>query len=61
MPTEAVSGTDTMSVKALMHPDQVESAHPIGAIMSRVLITFAHVDMVEKLAFFYLMSRTMRV
>jgi hypothetical protein len=59
--TDAAVGPNWLSVRSLLHRDQVTPESPLNTIMSHVLNTFTHVGVVEKLAFFYLMSHTMRV
>lgn len=59
--TDAAVGPNWLSVRSLLHRDQATPANPLNTIMSHVLNTFTHVGVVEKLAFFYLMSHTMRV
>lgn len=58
---ETAVGLEKLSVKALINKDEVDKVDPLSGIMSRVLTTFAHVGLTEKLAFFYLMTHTMRV
>lgn len=58
--TDAAVGPNWLSVRSLLHHDQATPTNPLNTIMSHVLNTFTHVGLVEKLAFFYLMSHTMR-
>lgn len=58
---EVVIGLGKPTVKALVDPELCDSVDGISHIVSEILSTFPHVDLVEKLAFFYIMHRTMRV
>ncbi|KAF2014075.1 hypothetical protein BU24DRAFT_425069 [Aaosphaeria arxii CBS 175.79] len=60
LPAESVMGSPNPTVKALLDTTMASSVHPICGVMSEVLSTFPHVDQPEKLAFFYLMFKTMR-
>lgn len=55
------AGPSKPTVKAILDPTTTSSVHPLCGIMSEVLTTFAHVNQPEKLAFYFLMYRTMRV
>lgn len=48
-------------MQALVNPDMIQTVDSLSAIMSRVLSTFRHVNLPEKLAFFYIMYHTARV
>lgn len=58
---DTVLGPPKPTVKALMDSSAANTVHALCGVMSEVLSTFAHVDQPEKLAFFYLMHKTMRV
>ncbi|KAH7131718.1 hypothetical protein B0J13DRAFT_678753 [Dactylonectria estremocensis] len=55
-----IVGPQKPTVAALIDDSRVDSVHPLSGIMSRVLSTFPFVELPERLAFFYLMSHTMR-
>ncbi|PSN68628.1 hypothetical protein BS50DRAFT_489557 [Corynespora cassiicola Philippines] len=57
---ESVLGPPKPTVKALLNTTMAATVHPLCAVMSEVLSTFPHVGQPEKLAFFYLMFKTMR-
>ncbi|KAH7127303.1 hypothetical protein EDB81DRAFT_889107 [Dactylonectria macrodidyma] len=57
---QTVVGPQKPTVAALIDDGRVDSVHPLSGIMSRVLSTFPFVELPERLAFFYLMSHTMR-
>lgn len=61
VPEETVIGPSKPSVKAFLHPEMTDSVHRLSGVMSEVLSTFPYVRTPEKLAFFFLMYRTMRV
>ena len=61
VPIETVVGPPKPTVKALLNTTMTGTVHPLSGVMSEVLSTFPHVDQPEKLAFFYLMFKTMRV
>lgn len=61
MYVEAVVGPPKPNVKALLDPSVTSIVHPLCRVMSEVLTTFTHTGQPEKLAFFYLMYKTMRV
>ena len=52
---------DEPHVQALVNVDLIHTVDPLSAIMSRVLSTFHHVKLPEKLAFFYVMYHTTKV
>ncbi|KAH6632889.1 hypothetical protein C7974DRAFT_161959 [Boeremia exigua] len=60
MDVDAAAGPLRPTVKALLDPHMTNDVHPLSGIMSGVLTTFAHVEQPEKLAFYYLMYKTMR-
>ncbi|KAJ8116191.1 hypothetical protein OPT61_g2340 [Boeremia exigua] len=60
MDVDAAAGPSRATVKALLDPQMTNDVHPVSGIMSEVLTTFAHVEQPEKLAFYYLMYKTMR-
>lgn len=60
-PEEIVLGPTKPSVKAFLNPEIANTVHRLSAVMFEVLSTFPYVRLPEKLAFFFLMYRTMRV
>lgn len=48
-------------VQALINPNLVQTVDALSAIISRVLSTFEHVQLPEKLAFFHLIYQTSKV
>ncbi|KAJ4985453.1 BZIP transcription factor [Stagonosporopsis vannaccii] len=60
MDVDTAAGPSRATVKALLDPQMTNDVHPLSGIMSEVLTTFAHVEQPEKLAFYYLMYKTMR-
>ncbi|WQF77422.1 Putative basic-leucine zipper domain superfamily [Colletotrichum destructivum] len=58
---EVVLGDPRPSVKALFDEASVASLHPLSALLSKVLATFPGLKTPERLAFFYVMSLTIKV
>lgn len=57
---EAIVGHRKFNVKAVFEPNATYLPR-LSTVTAQVLGTFAHVDLTERLAFFYLMCHTMRV
>jgi hypothetical protein len=58
---ETVVGPEKPTAKAFLNPELSSSVHSISRVLSEVLLTFPYVHQPEKLAFFYVMHKTMRV
>lgn len=58
---EVVLGDPRPSVKALLDEASAASLHPLSALLSKVLATFPGLKRPERLAFFYVMSLTIKV
>ncbi|KAK6227380.1 hypothetical protein QIS74_00935 [Colletotrichum tabaci] len=57
---EVVLGDPRPSVKALFDEASAASLHPLSALLSKVLATFPGLKRPERLAFFYVMSLTIK-
>ncbi|KAH7371114.1 hypothetical protein BKA66DRAFT_573072 [Pyrenochaeta sp. MPI-SDFR-AT-0127] len=60
MPLDVVVGPEKPTAKAFINPELFTSVHGISKVLSEILSTFPHVPQTEKLAFFYVMHKTMR-
>lgn len=58
---ETVVGPTRPSVKKLRNPQTIEALHSLEEFMSDVLSTYLEVKMPQKVAFFWVLSQTMRV
>lgn len=61
IPLEVVVGPEKPTAKNLINPELHASVHSISKVLSEVLSTFPYVHQPEKLAFFFVMHKTMRV
>jgi uncharacterized lipoprotein YmbA len=59
---DLVLGSPHPSVQAILYPGPpIPEVHDTSRVLGEVLTTFSHVSLPEKLAFMFVMYRTMRV
>lgn len=58
---EAVTGPAQPFVQAFVQRDNMIGLHPTCRVLTDVLLTFEHVSLPEKIAFMFVMFRTLRV
>lgn len=61
LPADAVLGPDRPLVQGFVNPENIKAVHPVCQTLTEILLTFTDVALPEKLAFMFIMFRTLRV